>query len=64
MCSTHNPSSLQFLASSQIKVLREVRGVYRLVSEAVMNLCDKFFEMDRTEASQALELYKVCVGKV
>lgn len=41
-------------------MLREVRGVYRLVSEAVMNLCDKFFEMDRTEASQALELYKVC----
>lgn len=45
-------------------MLREVRGVYRLVSEAVMNLCDKFFEMDRTEASQALELYKVCVRKM
>ena len=36
--------------------------MYRLVSEAVMNLCDKFFEMDRTEASQALELYKVRRG--
>jgi hypothetical protein len=40
-------------------VLREVKAVYRMVSEAVINLADKFFEMDRTDAQLGLELYKV-----
>jgi hypothetical protein len=29
------------------QVLKEVKAVYRLVSEGLMNLVDKFFEMDR-----------------
>lgn len=41
------------------QVLREVKAVYRMVSEAVINLADKFFEMDRTDAQLGLELYKV-----
>jgi hypothetical protein len=40
-------------------VLREVRATYKLVFEGVMNLVDKFFEMDRTDAIRGLELYKV-----
>ncbi|GAX76674.1 hypothetical protein CEUSTIGMA_g4120.t1 [Chlamydomonas eustigma] len=39
-------------------VLKEVRAVYKLVCEGVMNLADKFFEMERNDAIRGLELYK------
>mmetsp|Transcript_14533 Transcript_14533/g.31622 ORF Transcript_14533/g.31622 Transcript_14533/m.31622 type:complete len:742 (+) Transcript_14533:174-2399(+) len=39
-------------------VLREVRAVYKAVCEGVMNLADKFFEMERGDALKGLELYK------
>jgi hypothetical protein len=39
-------------------VLKESRAVYRAASEGVMNLADKFFEMDRPSALAGLEMYK------
>ena len=39
-------------------VLKEVRGVYRLVCEGMMNLADKFFEMKRNDAIRGLEIYR------
>ena len=41
------------------RVLEDVRAVYKLVCEGVMNLADKFFEMERNDAIRGLELYKV-----
>jgi hypothetical protein len=32
------------------QVLREARAVYRVVCEGVINLADKFFEMERADA--------------
>lgn len=32
------------------QVLKETRATYRVVCEGVINLADKFFEMDRTDA--------------
>lgn len=43
------------------QVLREVRSVYRTVSEGIINLTDKFFDMERADALRALEMYKVCI---
>ncbi|KAG1660050.1 hypothetical protein FOA52_010035 [Chlamydomonas sp. UWO 241] len=39
-------------------VLEEVRPVYKVVCEGVMNLADKFFEMERADAVRGLEVYK------
>ncbi|KAG2439730.1 hypothetical protein HYH02_010608 [Chlamydomonas schloesseri] len=39
-------------------VLKEVRGVYKVVCEGVLNLVDKFFEMDRGDALKGVELVK------
>ncbi|MEW5308793.1 MAG: hypothetical protein WDW38_000724 [Sanguina aurantia] len=39
-------------------VLGEIRAIYKVVYEGVMNLMDKFFEMDRPDAIRSLELYK------
>jgi hypothetical protein len=33
-------------------VLKESRAVYKAASEGVMNLADKFFEMERAQALQ------------
>lgn len=33
-----------------LQVLREARAVYRVVCEGVINLADKFFEMERADA--------------
>jgi hypothetical protein len=37
----------------------QVRPVYKVVCEGVMNLADKFFEMERADAVRGLEVYKV-----
>lgn len=39
-------------------MLGEIRAIYKVVYEGVMNLMDKFFEMDRPDAIRSLELYK------
>ncbi|KXZ54199.1 hypothetical protein GPECTOR_5g293 [Gonium pectorale] len=39
-------------------VLKEVRSVYKVVSEGVLNLVDRFFEMDRGDALKGVELVK------
>lgn len=39
-------------------VLKESRAVYRLASEGVMNLADKYFEMSHADALKGLELYR------
>ncbi len=35
-----------------IWILKESRSIYRAVSEGIMNLADKFFEMERGDALQ------------
>ncbi|GLI62419.1 hypothetical protein VaNZ11_005040, partial [Volvox africanus] len=39
-------------------VLKEVRSVYRIVCEGMMNLMDRIFEMDRGDALKGVELVK------
>eukprot|EP00198_Chlamydomonas_reinhardtii_P005332 XP_001694668.1 clathrin assembly factor-like protein [Chlamydomonas reinhardtii] len=39
-------------------VLKEVRSIYKVVCEGVLNLVDKFFEMDRGDALKGVELVK------
>lgn len=39
-------------------VLSEAGKVYRAVQEGMLNLLDKFFEMERTDASRGLSIYK------
>ncbi|GFR47591.1 hypothetical protein Agub_g9325 [Astrephomene gubernaculifera] len=39
-------------------VLQEVRSVYKVVCEGVLNLVDKFFEMDRGDMLKGVELVK------
>eukprot|EP00798_Chlamydomonas_sp_ICE-L_P007979 gene7979-1196_t len=39
-------------------VLKELRTTYKAVCEGIMNLADKFFEMERTDALRGLEAYK------
>ena len=46
------------LQTSASWVLKESRAVYKAASEGVMNLADKYFEMERAQALQGLELYK------
>jgi hypothetical protein len=37
-------------------VLKESRAVYKAASEGIMNLADKFFEMERAQALQVGQL--------
>jgi len=39
-------------------VLREVRAVYKSVSEGIINLTDKFFDMERPDALRGLDIFK------
>ena len=39
-------------------VLKESFKVYKAVSEGLINLADKFFDMDYFNAQRALEIYK------
>jgi hypothetical protein len=41
-----------FLQTSCAWVLKESRSVYKTASEGIMNLADKFFEMERAQALQ------------
>mmetsp|Transcript_19102 Transcript_19102/g.32780 ORF Transcript_19102/g.32780 Transcript_19102/m.32780 type:complete len:600 (-) Transcript_19102:1700-3499(-) len=43
---------------SCLMVLRETRATYKVVCEGVINLADKFFEMERSDAIKGLETYK------
>lgn len=43
-------SSLATSLPHLTQVLREVRAIYRTACEGVINLADKFFEMERTDA--------------
>lgn len=46
-------------------VLKESRSVYKAASEGVMNLADKFFEMERAQALQvrlAALMRLVCIS--
>lgn len=40
------------------QVLKEVRPLYKVVCEGIINLADKFFEMERGDALKGLEVYK------
>lgn len=39
-------------------VIKESFKVYKSLQEGVLSLLDKFFEMDRTDATTGLQLYK------
>jgi hypothetical protein len=40
------------------QVLKESFKLYRAINDGIINLVDKFFEMQRVDASKALEIYK------
>lgn len=42
-------------------ILAECFRIYRAISEGVINLADKFFEMDRIDARKGLEMYKEAI---
>lgn len=39
-------------------VLKESFRIYKAVSEGIINLADKFFEMEYLDAQRGLEIYK------
>ena len=47
--------------ASLFAVLKESFRIYKAVSEGVINLADKFFEMEYLEAQKGLEIYKESV---
>lgn len=51
----YNPPPLQQTSCSW--VLKESRAVYKAASEGIMNLADKFFEMERAQALQVRYLF-------
>lgn len=44
--------------ASLFAVLKESFRIYKAVSEGIINLADKFFEMEYLEAQKGLEIYK------
>jgi len=51
-------------AAAAADCLREVRLLYRAVSEAVLNLVDKFFDMAPQDAAAALDMYRRAARQV
>ena len=51
-------------AVAAIDCLREVRLLFRAVSEALLNLVDKFFDMKPHDATAALDMYRRSVRQV
>eukprot|EP00879_Flechtneria_rotunda_P002687 GHRR01002893.1.p1 GENE.GHRR01002893.1~~GHRR01002893.1.p1 ORF type:complete len:728 (+),score=275.11 GHRR01002893.1:55-2184(+) len=59
MCVPEGSSAMHpVILTSCSWVLRESRAIYKAASEGVMNLADKFFEMERAQAMQGIEMYK------
>ena len=44
--------------ASLMAVLKESFKVYKAISEGIINLADRFFEMEYLEAQKGLEIYK------
>jgi hypothetical protein len=51
-------------AAAAVDCVREVRLLFRAVSEALLNLVDKFFDMPPSEATAALDMYRRAVRHV
>ena len=51
-------------AAAAVDCVREVRLLFRAVSEALLNLVDKFFDMPPAEATAALDMYRRAVRQV
>jgi hypothetical protein len=49
-CGVHAPAPALDVQTASGWVLRESKAVYRAASEGVINLADKFFEMERSNA--------------
>ena len=47
-----------WVQASLLLVLTESFKVYKAISEGLINLADRFFEMDYLDAQQGLEAYK------
>jgi len=43
-------------------ILTECFRLYRVISEGIINLAEQFFEMDRVDASKALEMYRESIN--
>lgn len=43
-------------------ILTECFRVYRVISEGIINLAEQFFEMDRIDATKALEMYRESIN--
>ena len=50
--------SRTWVQASLLLVLTESFKVYKAISEGLINLADRFFEMDHLDAQQGLEAYK------
>ena len=49
---------LCFLQQSLLTILKESFKVYKAISEGLINLADRFFEMEYLDAHKGLEVYK------
>jgi hypothetical protein len=50
-----------WLQGSLFFVLKESFKIYKAISEGLINLADKFFEMDYLSAQKGLEIYKEAI---
>lgn len=51
---SHDP----VVQAALMAVLKESFKVYKAISEGIINLADRFFEMEYLEAQKGLEIYK------
>lgn len=58
----HVPADWQTSCHSCAQVLKEVRSIYKVVCEGVLNLVDKFFEMDRGDALKVRQPHQVTIA--
>lgn len=47
--------------SSLLMVVKEGLGLYKVISEGIINVSDKFFDMEYLDALKGLEIYKQAV---
>lgn len=52
---------MHFVQGSLFFVLKESFKIYKAISEGLINLADKFFEMDYLSAQKGLEIYKEAI---
>jgi ANTH domain len=49
------------MQASLLMVVKEGLGLYKVISEGIINVSDKFFDMEYLDAVKGLEIYKQAV---